>query len=180
MTVSCRPARPDDVEGICTVRIRAWQQGYRGTVPQDFLDSLTVEAEVARWRSRIAEAGLLPGNSVAVRDGVVVGWSSVGRYRADEDGDEVAGGPAPGPDAGEINAIYVLPERWGAGIGRALMAYSMDRLAADGLSPALLWVLRDNARARRFYERYGFRLDGASHTYEVGGAVLPEVRYRFG
>lgn len=174
MTVHCRPAGPDDVEGISTVRIRSWQEGYRGTVPQAYLDGLSVEAQIARWRARTA-TGVPGGSSVAVDDGQVVGWSSVGAYRDDE-----AGAAAPGPRCGEVNAIYVLPERWGGGIGRALMDYSLGVLAADGLSPALLWVLRDNERARRFYAGYGWRPDGATHTYDVGGATLPEVRYRYG
>ena len=37
-----------------------------------------------------------------------------------------------------------------------------------------LWVLRDNARARRFYEGHGWRADG---TERVAGGVV-EVRYR--
>jgi hypothetical protein len=40
-----------------------------------------------------------------------------------------------------------------------------------------LWVLRDNARARRFYERSGFRADGVEEPYEVAGVAVPEVRY---
>ncbi|RAS29045.1 hypothetical protein BCL80_107157 [Streptomyces avidinii] len=40
-----------------------------------------------------------------------------------------------------------------------------------------LWVLKENVRARRFYERAGFRPDGAEETFEAGGARVPEVRY---
>lgn len=41
----------------------------------------------------------------------------------------------------------------------------------------LLWVLKGNARARRFYERAGFRPDGAEEPFEVEGVAVPEVRY---
>jgi GNAT superfamily N-acetyltransferase len=171
MTVLCRPAGPADVEGICAVRIRSWQEAYRGIVPQDFLDELSVEAEVDRFHARSERPGFLRGQHVAEDGGTVVGWSAIGEYRAEGEP------PPPGPRCGSVNAIYVLPSHWGGGIGRALMAYSLDLLAADGLSPVLLWVLRDNAQARRFYDAYGFRPDGATHTYEVGGETLPEVRY---
>jgi RimJ/RimL family protein N-acetyltransferase len=35
-----------------------------------------------------------------------------------------------------------------------------------------------NGRARRFYERAGWRPDGAEKTEEWAGARVPEVRYR--
>lgn len=40
-----------------------------------------------------------------------------------------------------------------------------------------LWVLKHNARARRFYERAGFAPDGAEEAEEIAGARVPEVRY---
>jgi ribosomal protein S18 acetylase RimI-like enzyme len=43
-----------------------------------------------------------------------------------------------------------------------------------------LWVLRDNTRARRFYERYGFHADGVEEPFHVAGAAVPEVRYAKG
>ncbi|TMD25492.1 MAG: GNAT family N-acetyltransferase, partial [Chloroflexi bacterium] len=43
---------------------------------------------------------------------------------------------------------------------------------------AILWVFAANDRARRFYERAGWRLDGGTRTWEASGAALPVVRYR--
>jgi len=166
MSVVCRPATDADVDAIATVRIRTWQAAYRGIMPQDYLDALTPAAEAARMRGR----GVAPGNSVAERAGTVVAWSMVAPYRDDDV-------PAPQPGCGELFAIYVLPEHQGAGVGRALLAYSLEQLG--DLRPVLLWVARDNAPARRFYERHGFRADGATQTYTVGGTEVPEVRYRF-
>lgn len=48
---------------------------------------------------------------------------------------------------------------------------------AAGFHEMALWVLKENWRARRFYERAGFLPDGAEEPFEVGGAVVPEVRY---
>jgi ribosomal protein S18 acetylase RimI-like enzyme len=168
MDVLCRPATAADVPAIAAVRIRSWQQAYRGAVPQDYLDALTVEAEVAR-----REGQSLDGQHVAEAGGAVVGWLAVGPYRADE-GEDV-----PGPSCGEVGAIYALPEVWGQGVGRALMAYGLGELCRLGLSPVLLWVLVSNEQARRFYERAGFYADGPVVDFEVGGATLPEMRYRY-
>ena len=166
--IVCRPATPADLTAIATVRIRSWQEAYRGTVPQDYLDSMDVAAEVAR-----REGSPLDGQHVAEAGGNVVGWLFVGPYRADE-GEEV-----PGPSCGEVGAIYTLPEVWGLGVGRRLMTYGLGELRRLGLQPVLLWVLVANERARRFYERAGFRADGRVVDFEVGGVTLPEMRYRY-
>ena len=43
---------------------------------------------------------------------------------------------------------------------------------------ATLWVLEENPRARRFYERAGWRTDGERKADERWGVRAPEVRYR--
>jgi ribosomal protein S18 acetylase RimI-like enzyme len=65
------------------------------------------------------------------------------------------------------------------------MQEAIDRLAKDGRSEIRVWVLDDNPRARRFYERFGFELDGetASYVADRGGrheTAVDEVRYTLG
>ena len=59
-------------------------------------------------------------------------------------------------------ALYVRADRWGTGIGYALLE------VAIGDRAAYLWVLEGNARAIRFYERQGFRLDGTRDEHDEG------------
>jgi len=77
-----------------------------------------------------------------------------------------------------LYAINVDPDRWGTGAGRALLAAAQAELARLGYAKAVLWVLPDNARGRRFYELAGWTTDGTQRTSEVRGVVVPEVRYR--
>ena len=98
----------------------------------------------------------------------VGGFVNCGPYRIDQDSarrDRLQGG--------EIYAIYVDPQHWGTGAGRALMAAALSHLAGEGLSPVRLWVLADNHRARRFYERHGFTADGTTKPYGHG---VDEIR----
>jgi len=81
---------------------------------------------------------------VAEDDGAVVGFCVGGRSRAPDD-----------PFAGEVYAIYVLPEQHGRGVGRALLQRAAQELLDRGLASMLIWVLRENAPSRRFYERMG-------------------------
>jgi ribosomal protein S18 acetylase RimI-like enzyme len=98
-----------------------------------------------------------------------VGFSDGGPSR-DEDDDPAT--------VGEITTFYFLAEAWGTGAAPALMERVLAELRGRGFSECTLWVLRDNPRAVRFYERAGFSLDGAEKTVEIGGKPLTEVRYR--
>ncbi|MGI8696636.1 MAG: GNAT family N-acetyltransferase [Mycobacteriales bacterium] len=175
MTVRIRPGVPADVHAVARVRTLSWQAAYAGIVTQPALDAMDPEVTAARWGERgFAQAG--PTVDVADGDaGEVLGFVMTGAYRAEQDDPIEPAGP---PGAGEVWAIYVLPECLSTGVGRALLDSGLARLAEQHLDPVLLWVLRDNRRARRFYQRAGFAADGATHEYEIGGAVLPEVRYR--
>lgn len=164
MTPTCRAATAADLRALCTVRVRSWQAAYRGLVPQSHLDALDVDAEVAR-RSDRWEPG---GHLLAELDGRIVGWAYTGPYR----GDDLPAG------SGEVYAIYALPEHWSAGVGRALMARALRDLDRRAFAPVFLWVLRDNDRARHFYQRVGFAADGGTHDFDVAGVSLPELRYR--
>jgi GNAT superfamily N-acetyltransferase len=79
---------------------------------------------------------------------------------------------------GELYAIYVTPDAWGTGAGRALMAEHLERIWRSGFDEAVLWVLDDNPRARRFYEAAGWTTDGAAKDYQLLGTPVRVVRYR--
>ena len=54
----------------------------------------------------------------------------------------------------------------------------VESLGGDGFRTATLWVLEDNPRARRFYEREGWQLDGGRREGRHLDAPTLEVRYR--
>ncbi len=59
-----------------------------------------------------------------------------------------------------LNGLYVRPEAWGSGVAGRLHDRAVAALRAAGVTTARLWVLEHNERARRFYERRGWYLDG--------------------
>ncbi|MFA3872693.1 N-acetyltransferase family protein [Streptomyces sp. MMCC 100] len=157
-----------DCDRVSRIRVRGWQTAYRGLMPQPYLDAMDAAADTERRRALLAGAPENVVNLVAEDDGgEVVGWACHGPYR---DG-EVRTADA------ELYAIYVDAGRFGAGVGQALLGESVRRCAAAGHARMLLWVLKGNARARRFYERAGFRPDGAEEPFVVEGVAVPEVRY---
>ncbi|MEU6144949.1 GNAT family N-acetyltransferase [Streptomyces sp. NPDC047081] len=157
----------DDCDRVAEIRVGGWRTAYRGLIPQSYLDSMSVPDDAERRRARLLEGNPGVVNVVAERDGEVIGWACHGPYR---DGEVPTGGV-------ELYAIYVHPERYGAGVGRSLIEESIRRCTAAGHTRLYLWVLEGNARARRFYERSGFHPDGAAEPFEVDGVPVPEVRY---
>jgi RimJ/RimL family protein N-acetyltransferase len=59
-------------------------------------------------------------------------------------------------------------ESWGSGLADDAHDLALDRLARRGVETARLWVLAENARAVRLYERLGWRPTGA-----VGRSTSP-------
>lgn len=66
--------------------------------------------------------------------------------------------------AGRLHRLYVRPSAWGDGVGAALHDHALAALRDSGADAASLWVLVDNMRARGFYERRGWRLNGAERS----------------
>ncbi|MDN3021906.1 GNAT family N-acetyltransferase [Streptomyces sp. S.PB5] len=156
-----------DCDRVAEIRVRGWQTAYRGLMPQAHLDAMDVAEETEGRRTRFEQAGTGVLNLVAERDGEVLGWACHGPYRD---------GERPTTDA-ELYALYVHPASYGAGAGHLLLQESIRRCTAAGHPRMLLWVLKGNTRARAFYERAGFRPDGAEEPFEVDGVPVPEVRY---
>jgi GNAT superfamily N-acetyltransferase len=63
-----------------------------------------------------------------------------------------------------LDGLYVLPQFWSRGVGRALHDEVLDRLRAEGCERCHLWVLEHNDRARRFYEHLGWIENGTSRV----------------
>lgn len=157
----------DDCEAVANVRVRGWQHAYAGLVPQSHLDVMDAAQDAVLRRARFADDAGRSVSVVAERDGSVIGWACCGPHRADV---RHTGG-------GEVYALYVLPEHLSTGAGRALMAEMIARASGLGHRVLRLWVLAENHRARRFYEKAGFLPDGAEASFGVGCASVPEVRY---
>jgi ribosomal protein S18 acetylase RimI-like enzyme len=166
--VHLRRAHENDARAIAEVHVDTWRRAYRGLVPQDVLDSLSVDTRERFWQRSL---GVTPADRrpwLAEVEGVAVGFVSAG---AGEDDDARA-------TTGQVYAIYVSPDCWDRGVGRNLLGHAERDLGDRGYVQATLWVLATNERARQFYEKAGWSADGSEKTEIFGGAELHEVRYR--
>lgn len=177
--VTVRPAEPPDAEAVVRVQVRGWQTAYAGIMPEAVLAALDdrIPDRIALTRQRLAASASHPFTTLVTTDHAgVTGFVVHGPYRR-EDEDGGADGTV-----GEVLAIYVDPTQQGRGYGRALLDAAVGAERGRDATEVRLWVLEQNAPARRFYERYGFGVDGQRHYFRVtepdGAPVdLPEVRY---
>ncbi len=80
-------------------------------------------------------------------------------------------------DLGEIISIYLLPQYIGKGYGKPLLDAAVGGLEQSGFDDIFLWVLEDNLRARRFYEKAGFTPSGIYLDDTIGRKELKEIQY---
>lgn len=151
----------DDRIAISDIYEKSWKFAYKGIVPQSYLDSIPS----GRWADSIDGAGKY--NAIVVENGEFVGTSCFCKSRFPEL-----------ENFGEIVSLYLLPDYVGRGYGKKLMEYVLGELKKLGYSDIFLWVLEENVRARKFYERFGFTADGGEMYSDFDGKRLREIRYR--
>jgi GNAT superfamily N-acetyltransferase len=171
MGIELREARRGDELAVAEIHVRSWQEAYRGLMPAEFLDALDPRDRAARYTFEAtgptAPTTLLAVEASDVGEEAIVGFATFGASR-----DEDARG------LGEVYALYVDPGRYRGGLGRVLMAETRRRLRDAGFGEAILWVLRGNERAQRFYEGEGWRPDGATRVEQPYGIISNVNRFR--
>ncbi len=159
-----RRAGTFDARVIAEIMCSSWQSAYKDIIlPKELARHTDIEARTALFERLI--------------------FTGTDNFLIAFDGDKPCGvcsfclSRDPDMDGwGEIVAIYVIEDYWGKGVGRALMDAGISGLRELGCSHIMLWTLKANARARKFYKKYGFHVDGSEKDSGICG--LREVRYR--
>lgn len=163
--MTIRPARPADAQAIAHIHIATWQRAYQHILPAAYLAALSMEERQAMWEQALKNG---PTHTLVIEEqGQVAGFSSIGQSR--DEG-------ATASDF-EIWAIYLHPQYWARGLGRALWQASKDYAVTHAATSISLWVFADNARALRFYQKVGFQVEADKpQTFEMGGVQVQELR----
>jgi len=168
--ISFRQAKSSDAAALGVLHVASWRETYAGLLPGQLLDGLSAEARSAMWSAILDDPATYGGTAVFVAEseGKIVGFGACGDQRDEALGER-------GFD-GEFGAIYVLQSHQRAGVGSSLMSLMAQNLLDQGRRAATLWVLRENASARLFYERLGGALAGEK-AEEQSGMMATEVAY---
>lgn len=163
MSFIIRQTSISEAYDVAKVHVLSWQSAYKGIILDDYLNNMSVETRAEKFKNNYDT--VKDDSFVAVEDEKIIGVLAVHKCF---DADVV--------DCGEVEAIYLLPEFWGSGYGKQLMDFAINALKERGYNDIYLWVLEENIRARRFYEKYGFVADGTSKEINIG-KLLAEMRY---
>jgi GNAT superfamily N-acetyltransferase len=164
-SVETRPATPDDALAVARIHVRSWQAGYRGLLPDSYLDGLRAEDRAPRYTFGSPNPDL-PWTQLAVDGDVILGFATTGLPSSNDV-----------PGAGELLALYVDPDHWGRGIGGALLAAACARIAKTSTF-AVLWLLDGNQRGARFYTAQGWAPDGTHRNETVWSITVGDARWR--
>lgn len=167
--IAIKKATADDLPDITFIHVTSWKEAYRGLIDQDYLDNLSMDARLSRWREGFAERQKDPSYALymASVDGEPAGFIACGTPRdADMEG------------AGEILAAYVLARFYGQGIGYALYQEALRHF--HDKDTLYLYVLTTNMRAQKAYRQWGGRIDeGKIKTQLIGTQSIEEYRVIF-
>jgi ribosomal protein S18 acetylase RimI-like enzyme len=166
VTHSVRRARTDDAGELAELYAESLVDAYAGISLPKTMGVVDRSARAERFQSTIADGSRLW--LVATEGQLVIGFCGLA--------------PARDPDlahaVGEVTTIAVSRPFRARGHGRALLVSAANEAEAKGCSELVLWVVAANLGARAFYERVGFREDGAARIDSRLGADARIVRYR--
>jgi ribosomal protein S18 acetylase RimI-like enzyme len=169
-----RVASRRDAAGIAAVHVGSWLATYAHLTKTARGTRTGLAGRVALWTRRLTSPETGCSTLVATTDGRVRGFVYAGPTTDVDDDPSVTA---------QVFSIHVEPEFAGRGVGRGLMARAVASFRASGYTAATLWVVAENRRARRFYERLGWRVDGATRRELLAvegeeGDDVEVVRYR--
>jgi GNAT superfamily N-acetyltransferase len=176
--MTIRAARPGDAPAMGRTMVASWLAAHRGQVPaevwQQRQEEWTPEVSADAWSRLITE--MATGETarhvlLVAEDGTDDGAELVGVVLG-----LPAGDASPTSATAEVGALYVTPERWGGGIGAALLRAAAAELVGLGFESLHIGVLTANHPARAFYEAMGGTEVG-TRTFDEEGHELAGTVY---
>ena len=156
----------NESDSIAASRIYAlsWKSGYKGILSDELLDGIPLDFWVRAFNSNYETHRF----QIAVMnvDDEDIGAGGYGLSRDYDD-----------PKIGEVTSIYFLESVWGKGYSKTLMDFMLDELRRKGCDIVHLWAVKDNIRAQRFYEKYGFIKTGKEKTITFKGESVIDIEY---
>ena len=162
MNFQIRAAVPEDAAKCADIHMRSWVFAYSDCVPMDVIEKSNARRP-AMW-TRLLETSK-DIHYVAVYDNVIVGFVTI----------NPAGDCDLPETVYELSSLYLDPDYVGKGFGRLVMDWVKGEIASRGYQTISVWVLDRNYRAKAFYEKCGFKPDGACKESGLGDTL--EERY---
>ena len=164
-----REMTEDDAHEVARIHTASWQHAYKGIMSDSFLLNIDTKKREENWKKGFTEGPKII--RLVLEDSGQMKAFACGFHNRHQD-------KLPACDC-ELWAIYADPKAVGLGYGHKIMDAYMYELKSRAFKNMCVWVLKDNKRARKFYEQSGGTLTDQSIFTEIGGESLEEVSYVF-
>ena len=162
--IEIRWAQLEDITALSLVYSEAYRNTYQRIIADEYLNQVTPEIRREYFYTALTQEE--ERVAIALIDKKTVGCMVL---KACSDDDLPS-------HSGEITAIYLLQNYRGIGLGKTLLKWGVEKLKDCGCTTVAIWVLRENPKAIRFYEKQGFVRDGAERVISRG-KELNQIRY---
>ncbi|MFL0268022.1 GNAT family N-acetyltransferase [Candidatus Clostridium radicumherbarum] len=160
-----RYANLNDTDILGKIHSESSREGFKGIIPDYILnDIFSIERRTKRFISEISEGS--PRTAVVFEKNEPAGLISFGKCRSGINDKLWI----------EIWRVYLTPKFWGRGVAKELIEWGINEIQKENFSNIELWVLEENIRARKFYEKMGFKHDNTVQITNMG-KELKELRY---
>jgi len=142
------PAKLGDEEVLAYIQTESWKAAFCDILSREVLERCTNVEKATEMYKGLLEQKI--GNGYLLKaEGTphAIAWWSASR-EADMHG------------FAELICIHSLADKWRMGYGSKLMDRVLKDISNAGYSKVMLWVFAENVRARAFYEKHGFVVNG--------------------
>ena len=150
-----------DIKQVAKIITEDWKIAYKGIIDDEYLKNLDYKDKEKSIREKYQKR-----KSIVLEEGIVKGYSRFGENRDEE------------KDLGELYALYVEADERGKKIGEKLLRKTASILKERGYKEMVIWCLKENKKARKFYEKMGGKLY-KTRNIEIGNKEYAEVCYKY-
>ena len=147
MEVDIRKVKQGDADTLAYIQTESWKAAFKGIIDDEMLEKCTDILKARLMYQRLLDDNKGNGYILTVDDKphCIAYWDKA------RDSDLIG--------KAELICIHSLPDNWHKGFGSKMMDMILEDIKKSGYSEVVLWVFRDNLRARAFYEAKGFVLN---------------------
>lgn len=159
--INIKPLGPEQAQQVSDLHLYIWQQAYAPIFGKERLRDLPREESRQTWRQRMH----------------LERYRGIGLWQQER----LIGFAGWGVEAtaiAEIYHFYLHPEYWGGGTAGSFMQYLLQLIRQQNHQEVVLWVLKENKRAQRFYQKQGFEPAHLEKQRNKWGLVIEEVQFK--
>ena len=147
MEIDIRKVKQGDADTLAYIQTESWKAAFKEIIDDAMLEKCTNIDKARAMYQRLLDENMGNGYLLTVdnKPHCIAYW--------DKARDPELTGKA------ELICIHSLPNNWHKGFGSKMMDMILEDIKKSGYSEVVLWVFRDNLRARAFYEAKGFVLN---------------------